>query len=88
MQTLAQCFKEFKLTQINRSKNNHANTLSKLASSKEERVRPVKVEVHERPTIKEKEILDFEKGIEDSRAPIKKHLMTGSCHQTLWKPRS
>ena len=83
VQVLAKMFESFQLIQINRSLNNHADALSKLASSREAKARMVKVEVLERPSIEEKEVLAVGGEKEDWRTPIKKYLLNGELPEDL-----
>ena len=74
---LAGRFSAFELVQINRSANNHADALSKLASSRDSSARTVKVEILSRPTIEEEEVLTIADNQNDWRIPIRKYLELG-----------
>ena len=74
---LAGNFSAFHLVQINRSANNHADALSKLASSRDSSARTVKVEILSRPTIEEEEENAIVDEQSDWRTPIRKYLLNG-----------
>ena len=74
---LARRFLAFELVQINRSANNHADALSKLASSRDSSARTVRVEILSRPTIEEDEVFSINENQNDWRTPIQKCLELG-----------
>ncbi|XP_052185282.1 uncharacterized protein LOC127796919 [Diospyros lotus] len=76
VRALAQLFESFRLVQINRSLNGHADALSKLASTKETTGRTVYVEVLQQPSIEEPEVACIENS-NDWRTPFYKYLTTG-----------
>ncbi|XP_052190043.1 uncharacterized protein LOC127799867 [Diospyros lotus] len=76
VKALAQLFESFRLVQINRSLNGHADALSKLASTKETTGRTVYVEVLQQPSIEESEVACIENS-SDWRTPFYKYLTTG-----------